>query len=87
VRGRGDRRLIKDSDQNKVLAIAVELAPGIEGDEEKHTAIAAALYYHLRRLNSKLVNMFLMFTKLLMWYYIQLGKPDYFLIGIKHRYL
>jgi len=79
-------QVMEDSDQNQVLAIAVELAPGIEGEEEKRTAIAAALYYHLRRLNSEFANYVPDVYQTPHVTLHSMGNPDYFLVGVKHRY-
>ncbi|PSB28444.1 phenylacetate--CoA ligase [Stenomitos frigidus ULC18] len=86
VTGKFVMQVMEDTDQNKRLAIAVELAPGVAGSEEKCSAIATAILHHLRRLNSE-------FTHYVPDAYqpphITLhptGDANYFPIGVKHRY-
>ncbi|GAB4377247.1 MAG: phenylacetate--CoA ligase family protein [Elainellaceae cyanobacterium] len=86
VTGKFVMRVKEDADRNKYLFIAVELAPNIEPNQERAEAIAQSITDHLCRLNSEFANyvpetyqtpeIALKFT----------GDPDYFPVGVKHRY-
>ncbi len=86
VTGKFVMEIKEDRDRNPFLTIAVELAPGTVADGEKQGAIAQSIQYHLQRLNSEFANYvpspYQRPTILLK----PLGDPDYFPIGIKHRY-
>ena len=86
VTGKFVMQVKEDTDRNEVLSIVVELAPGVEASEEKSRAIAEAIVFHLRRLNSEFANYV---PKEYQMPHITLtttGDPDYFPIGVKHRY-
>jgi phenylacetate-CoA ligase len=68
------------------LAIAVELAAGAQPNDTLAQSAAAAILAQLRRLNSEFANY--VPTELqapLVTLYPQ-GHPDYFPVGVKHRY-
>jgi phenylacetate-CoA ligase len=68
------------------LTIAVELAAGAGGDDAFGEAVAAAVLAQLRRLNSEFANYVpAEFQKPLVTLY-PTGHPDYFPVGVKHRY-
>jgi len=46
----------EDVDKNRFLSVVVELAPGVEGSEEKTGAIAHSILTQLKRLNSEFAN-------------------------------
>ncbi|WP_404783724.1 phenylacetate--CoA ligase family protein [Altericista sp. CCNU0014] len=75
-----------DSDQNESLAIAVELAPGIEASGEKQQAIAESVRYHLCRLNSEFANYVPADYQMPQIQLRSTGDPEYFPVGVKHRY-
>lgn len=78
---------VKEDDQkNRHLAIAVELAAGVEASEEKQKAIAASIYTQLLRLNSEFANYVPPPYQHPQITLAALGDPDYFPLGIKHRY-
>lgn len=86
VTGKFVMQVKEDADQNKSLAIAVELAPGVAGDQEQQRAIAAAILHHLRRLNSEFANYVPEAYQMPQITLLPAGDPDYFPIGVKHRY-
>ncbi|HEY9824197.1 MAG TPA: phenylacetate--CoA ligase family protein [Stenomitos sp.] len=75
-----------DTDQNTKLAIAIELAPGIDPKDISIEAIGQSIQHHLVRLNSEFANYV---PTIHQKPYIELypaGDPTYFPIGVKHRY-
>jgi phenylacetate-CoA ligase len=71
---------------NPRLTIAVELAAGAPADEALAQAASAAVLAQLRRLNSEFANYVpIEFQTPLITLYPQ-GHPDYFPVGVKHRY-
>jgi phenylacetate-CoA ligase len=75
-----------DEDQNPALAIAVELALGVEGDELIRGAIAQGVLTTLLTLNSEFAN-YVPTTRQCPQVQIRpTGDPDYFPSGVKHRY-
>lgn len=75
-----------DSAQNANLRITVELAPGIEPSAERQQAIAASIRHHLCRLNSEFANYVPEHYQLPQVSLLQTGDPEYFPVGVKHRY-
>jgi phenylacetate-CoA ligase len=76
----------EDSEWNRVLSISVELAPGVEADEEKEVAIRRSILAALLRLNSEFANYVPpahQEPRLLLKPH---GDPEYFPLGVKHRY-
>lgn len=86
VTGKFVMQVQHDADQNSVLTIAVELAPGVEADSEKPPAIASAIQHHIRRLNSEFANYVPPANQLPQVTLHPTGDPDYFPVGVKHRY-
>ena len=86
VTGKFVMQVQTDADQNSVLAIAVELAPGISADAEKQTAIATAILSQLRRLNSEFANYVPPEYQSPHITLHPTGDPEYFPVGVKHRY-
>lgn len=86
VTGKFVMQVKEDTDQNKFLVIAVELAPGVDSDPEKQQAIAATILHHLRRLNSEFANYVPEAYQTPQVTLLPMGDPEYFPIGVKHRY-
>jgi len=76
----------EDADRNRFLEIAVELAPGVAGDDAKARAIAESIVAQLRRLNSEFANYVPPEYQLPRVTLLPAGDPQYFPIGVKHRY-
>jgi phenylacetate-CoA ligase len=76
----------EDDDRNRYLSIVVELAPGVAGDVEKQQAIAESVLVQLRRLNSEFANYTPPEYQLPRITLLPAGDPEYFPIGVKHRY-
>jgi len=73
-------------DEKPRLTIAVELAKDAKADDAFGDAAAAAILAQLRRLNSEFTNYVpAEFQKPLVTLY-PTGHPDYFPVGVKHRY-
>jgi len=76
----------EDTDRNRSLAITIELAPGQTGNPERQQAAAASILTHLLRLNTEFANYTPPEYRSLQVYLLPTGDPDYFPIGVKHRY-
>lgn len=76
----------EDADRNRFLSVVVELAPGAEGTEEQQQAIAHSILTHLLRLNSEFANYVPAEYRLPQVTLKPTGDPDYFPMGVKHRY-
>lgn len=86
VTGKFVMQVREDADRNSYLSIVVELAPGIEQDADKARTIADSIQYHLCRLNSEFANYVPVANQLPQVQLLSMGDPDYFPIGVKHRY-
>jgi len=86
VTGKFVMQVKEDHDRNEFLSIVVELSPGVEGNEEKRGAIANAIKHHLCRLNSEFANYVPEVYQLPKITLTATGDPDYFPVGVKHRY-
>ncbi|MCU0543115.1 MAG: phenylacetate--CoA ligase family protein [Oscillatoriaceae cyanobacterium Prado104] len=86
VTGKFVLQVKEDADRNRLLSIVVELAAGVEGDEEKTSAIASSILSQLRRLNSEFANYVPPEYQLPVVTLTAMGDPEYFPIGVKHRY-
>ncbi|OKH35420.1 phenylacetate--CoA ligase [[Phormidium ambiguum] IAM M-71] len=86
VTGKFVLQVKEDTDQNKFLSIVVELAPGIEASEEKKLAIANSILSQLQRLNSEFANYVPQTYQTPQITLTPTGDPEYFPIGVKHRY-
>lgn len=78
--------LKEDADKNRSLSVVVELAPGIEESEEKKQAIASSILEQLKRLNSEFANYVPPEYQMPQVALAPLGDPEYFPVGVKHRY-
>ncbi|HEX5690007.1 MAG TPA: hypothetical protein VFX76_08390, partial [Roseiflexaceae bacterium] len=76
----------EDADRNRFLAVAVELAPGVAGDDAKTQTVAESILAQLRRLNSEFANYVPSEYQLPRVTLLPTGDPEYFPIGVKHRY-
>lgn len=72
--------------KDKRFSVAVELLQGITGDEEKRQAIAASIQRELLRLNSEFAHYVPAARQRPEVTLKPSGDPDYFPVGIKHRY-
>ncbi|MFB2834428.1 phenylacetate--CoA ligase family protein [Floridanema evergladense] len=86
VTGKFVLQVKEDTDQNKSLSIVVELAPGIAASEEKKNAIANSILSQLQRLNSEFANYVPQAYQNPQITLTLTGDPEYFPIGVKHRY-
>ena len=76
----------EDADQNRFLSVIVELAPGVEGSEDQRQAITASILSQLLRLNSEFANYVPPEYQTPQVKLAPMGDPEYFPIGVKHRY-
>ena len=76
----------EDEERNRKLCIAVEMAPGVEGDEEKRAAIASSILTHLLRLNSEFAHYVPAEYRMPEVELAPAGDTGYFPVGVKHRY-
>jgi phenylacetate-CoA ligase len=74
------------SDQNKFMHIAVELAPNVAETADIKQQIAESILTHLRKLNSEFANYVPVEKQHPTLTLRAHGDPEYFPIGVKHRY-
>lgn len=86
VTGKFVLQVREDADKNRFLAIAVELAPGVEASLQKLEAIANSIQTQLLRLNSEFANHVPTQYQMPQVTLKPTGDPGYFPIGVKHRY-
>ncbi len=86
VTGKFVMEIREDSDQNRSLSITVELAPGIEPEEEKEGAITQSILQQILRLNSEFANYVPVHYQCPQVTLKPMGDPEYFPVGVKHRY-
>ncbi len=86
VTGKFVLQVKENADKNRFLSVVVELAPGVEGSEEKREAIASSILSQLRRLNSEFANYVPPEYQTPQIALTPTGDPEYFPIGVKHRY-
>jgi phenylacetate-CoA ligase len=86
VTGKFVLQVKEDADKNRFLSVVVELAPGVEGSEEKRDAIASSILSQLRRLNSEFANYVPAEYQLPQVTLLPTGDSEYFPLGVKHRY-
>ncbi|AFZ14386.1 putative phenylacetate-CoA ligase [Crinalium epipsammum PCC 9333] len=86
VTGKFVMQVKEDADKNKFLSVVVELAPRREGSEEKLNAIASSILSQLLRLNSEFANYVPKEYQTPQVSLASMGDPEYFPIGVKHRY-
>lgn len=76
----------EDRDRNRILSVVVELAPEVEASESMQAAIATAIHTQLLRLNSEFANYVPSEYQIPQVLLAQTGDPEYFPVGVKHRY-
>lgn len=86
VTGKFVMQVREDFDQNKILSIVVELAPGVNQTETMQETIADSILYHLRRLNSEFAHYVPEVYQPPQILLKTTADPDYFPLGVKHRY-
>ncbi|WP_293252561.1 MULTISPECIES: phenylacetate--CoA ligase family protein [unclassified Microcoleus] len=86
VTGKFVLQVKEDADRNRFLSVVVELAAGVEGDEEMKVAIASSILAQLRRLNSEFANYVPPEYQLPVVTLTAMGDAEYFPMGVKHRY-
>jgi phenylacetate-CoA ligase len=86
VTGKFVLQVKEDADRNGFLSVVVELAAGVEGDEEMKQAIASSILAQLRRLNSEFANYVPPEYQLPVVTLTAMGDAEYFPMGVKHRY-
>ena len=86
VTGKFVLQVKEDADQNRFLSVVVELAPTVAGDEHKRNAIASSILSQLLRLNSEFANYVPAEYQFPQIELAPTGDPEYFPIGVKHRY-
>ncbi|MGL5941746.1 MAG: phenylacetate--CoA ligase family protein [Waterburya sp.] len=86
VTGKFVMEVKEDSDRDRFLAIAVELAPQIVSNQEKKNALTSSIHTQLLRLNSEFANYVPSEYQLPQLTLFPFGDPEYFPPGVKHRY-
>ncbi|MBW4676664.1 MAG: phenylacetate--CoA ligase family protein [Desmonostoc geniculatum HA4340-LM1] len=86
VTGKFVLQVKEDADKNRFLSVVVELAPGIEGSEDRREAIASSILSQLLRLNSEFANYVPVEYQTPQVALAPMGDAEYFPIGVKHRY-
>ncbi len=76
----------EDADRNASLSLVVEMAPSVEADPHKRQAVAESVLAQLMRLNSEFANYTPPDRRLPEVTLVPTGQPDYFPVGVKHRY-
>lgn len=77
----------EDADRDRYLAIAVELAAGVAGNEQIRDAVAQSIVTQLRRLNSEFAHYTPPPHQLPRVTLHANRDPEYFPPGVKHRYV
>jgi len=86
VTGKFVLQAVEGLDRAPHLAIAVELAPGVAGDDAKRASIEDSILTHLLRLNSEFANYAPPEYRRPRVTLHPAGDPDWFPQGVKHRY-
>ncbi len=86
VTGKFVLQVLEDADKNRFLSVVVELAPLVEGSEEKRQVIASSILSQLKRLNSEFANYVPPEYQMPQVALAPIGDPEYFPVGVKHRY-
>jgi phenylacetate-CoA ligase len=86
VSGKFVMEVKNDRDGSKFLFIAVELLPGVAADAGKEAASASSVWAQLLRLNSEFANYVPPAKQMPRIALRPFGDPDYFPVGVKHRY-
>jgi phenylacetate-CoA ligase len=86
VTGKFVMQIIEDENGNRFLSVVVELAPDVEPDLNKAQHISQSILAQLRRLNSEFANYVPTEYQQPRIDLKQMGDPDFFPIGVKHKY-
>ena len=86
VTGKFVLEVTEDEQRNRQLTIAVELAPATSAEPALSDRIAASILSVLLRLNSEFANYVPTERRLPQVTLWPAGHPDYFPVGVKHRY-
>jgi phenylacetate-CoA ligase len=86
VTGKFVIEVVEDTDRDRTLRVTVELAPHGTVDAERETVVARSILDQLRRLNSEFANYVPAERQLPSVDLRPAGDPEYFPIGVKHRY-
>jgi len=86
VTGKFVLEVVDVDDGNRGLRVTVELAAGVDWDDTKRVTIAESIRLHLRRLNSEFANYVPDVRQTPIVELRSTGDPEYFPVGIKHRY-
>ena len=86
VTGKFVLQALEDADKNRYLSIVVELAPGVEASQEKEKVVALSITSQLLRLNSEFANYVPLAYQNPQITLKPTGEPEYFPLGVKHRY-
>jgi phenylacetate-CoA ligase len=86
VTGKFVLQVQEDADKNRFLSVVVELAPSVEGGEEKKQTITSSILTQLKRLNSEFANYVPPEYQTPKVALAPTGDPEYFPVGVKHRY-
>ncbi|AFY55781.1 coenzyme F390 synthetase [Rivularia sp. PCC 7116] len=86
VTGKFVMQIQEDTDKNRFLFIAIELAPEVKANEEKKQAVADSILTQLKRLNSEFANYVPSEYQTPQIELLPMGEPNYFPQGVKHRY-
>ncbi|MBE9231035.1 phenylacetate--CoA ligase family protein [Cuspidothrix issatschenkoi LEGE 03284] len=86
VTGKFVLQVQEDVDKNRFLSVVVELAPGVENQEEKRLSITNSILTQLLRLNSEFANYVPPEYQTPLVELKSTGDAEYFPVGVKHRY-
>ncbi len=86
VTGKFVLQVQEDVDKNRLLSVVVELAPGVENQEEKRLSITNSILTQLLRLNSEFANYVPPEYQTPLVELKSTGDAEYFPVGVKHRY-
>jgi phenylacetate-CoA ligase len=86
VTGKFVLEVVSDADGNPHLSVTVELAPGEAGEVARERALAESIRAQLQRLNSEFTHYVPPGDQLPVVTLRPAGDPEYFPVGVKHRY-
>jgi phenylacetate-CoA ligase len=86
VTGKFVLEVLEDTDRNRFLSVVVELAPNATSDAARQQMVAESILAQLLRLNSEFANYVPAAYQLPRVRLAPLGDPEYFPLGVKHRY-
>ncbi len=86
VTGKFVLEVAEDAQHDSLLAVTVELASGRAASESLRQDLSRAVTEHLARVNSEFANYVPKERQEVAIRLMPLGDPDYFPVGVKHRY-